>query len=165
VQAAPPSGRRRRFERRGPDAGVESERVRSRLVAILATPALVLGGCGGSSSSEGPNAKRLSADARSVAQVVDDLASLGRSGKAGEVCKRLFSSGFVARLTAASPRPCATQVKTRFGRPNQSFTIVRLVIRAPRASALATEQTGKSAELFFVKQAGSWRIDSISATP
>lgn len=130
--------------------------------ALLVAGAIV--GCGGSGSQSptGTNARRFPPGAkRQVAQVIDTLQSLSRSGQAQAICQRLFTSSEASAIAAHGHTTCPAQVKRQLVSSSTSFTVQALRVHGSQAVAVVVEQNGHHTGLYLVRQNGAWRIQSV----
>ena len=134
--------------------------MRSRSLAIPALAAAVaVPGCGG--KGEGPNAKNFSGEQKKVARVVDDLSADARSGDTKDICRNVFTPQLAASVGRKARTSCEAKVRGELVADDERITITQLAVQAPNAIAQVQEQNGNVSRLTFIKQDGTWHINSI----
>jgi hypothetical protein len=119
--------------------------------------ALALAACGGgSSSSEGTNAKKFSGSEQDVAQVVDDLQSAAKDGDGQKICDDIFDASLKQSVTKAASGDCASAVVKPL--KNTTFTVTGVTVKGNTAVARVNQSTGGKATIAFRKSGGDWKM-------
>jgi hypothetical protein len=109
------------------------------------------------------NARNWSGAAHPLAVAVDQLAAAARAGDTATICGKLFTPALDRVIAArATGKTCAAGVRTNLVSPNEDITVRLAMVKAKTARVVVREQNGKQSVLLFVRQAGAWRINSIS---
>lgn len=136
-----------------------------RLISSLGVPAalaaaLLASGCGG--GDEGANAKRYdSGPKKDIATLVDRLQRDARDGKADEICDDLFTDRLSGVIAVRNDVSCAEQVKRKLVKDNATFDVKSIRVQGEKAAARVVDFTGRASGLYFVRQSGEWRVDSV----
>lgn len=134
------------------------------LAALLAGTALALGACGGSDDSPDRATDALrQAETASIRGVLAELQSASVSGDGHRICAKVFTPKLSA-LIASTAGSCAREVRTKLFSPDARLTVKTVDVTAVSdATATVKEANGNLSRIFFVKQAGRWRIRSVQA--
>lgn len=137
----------------------------SALVLPAALTAVLLTGCAGSSSNN--SADDFHGDAKSVAQVIDDLGTAGSKRDAKEICTTIFASTVADKLKTGS-EDCQDIVKHQLKDASDfDFTVKKVTVNGTSATAVVESKFNGHDVLRtigLVKSANAWRVASI-ATP
>jgi outer membrane PBP1 activator LpoA protein len=134
------------------------------LLLPAAVTAVLLAGCGGSTSDTGVS--DFSGDQKSVAQVVVDLAKAGKKADAKEICNTIFAPATAAKLVRGSD-DCVDVVKDQL-KDASDFDVTVKKVTINGSTAVATVQStvnGNDAlqTLNLVKSGNAWRIASLAS--
>ena len=133
-----------------------------RTALIVVVLALGVSACGASGSNS-ETAKFKGAQAE-VADVVDNLASAGRSGDAKKICSDILSKQLLAELNSAGG-DCVTEMD-RAIKDASDYDLRVTAVKVNGANATATVRQGadgKTATFTFVKENGSWRASALGS--
>jgi hypothetical protein len=124
--------------------------------------AAVLPGCGG--SNDEPTTGAVQGDQRGILATVDALQTASRAGDGGKICSSVFTTSLMRSVEKASKRTCAAEVKKNLFKPGESISADRnITVKGDAGTAVIREQNGNVSKLHLVKQAGTWRIDRVTA--
>ena len=125
---------------------------------VLAT--LALSGCTTQTSS---SADRFQGAEREIAELVDELASAGRSGDGEEICTRIVSSELAKEL--ADGGDCNDEVSKGVSDANNFDLEVREVTVTGTTARAEVRQgdDGRTATFEFAREDGGWRATSLAA--
>jgi hypothetical protein len=142
-------------------SGVRSASVhRTAHLALLATAALALGGCGAATTSS--SSSKFKGEQGQVAKVVDNLASDGRSRNAAKICSDVLSSSLVAQLKAAGSDCEAEMKKVINDADDYDLQVQTVTVNGNQAQARVRQgKHGQIATFSFVKENGGWRATSL----
>jgi len=126
---------------------------------VVAVPLLVLAALSGCGGSSGQSAQEEAA----VRAVMADLQSSARRGDSGHICNKIFTPKLADSVAHASKTgSCAKEVKKKLFIPRETVTVKSVEVTDPAsAKAVIDEQTGRSSNVFLVKQSGKWRVRGI----
>jgi hypothetical protein len=136
-----------------------------RFISSLGVPAalaavLLASGCGG--GDEGGNAKRFESGPKNeIAGLVDRLQRDARDGNADEICTDIFTDRLSGVIAVRNDVSCAEQVKRKLVKDNATFDVKSIRVEGEKAVARVVDFTGNASGLYFVKQSGEWRVDSV----
>jgi hypothetical protein len=130
------------------------------IAAALLAASGTIGACGGNSNGGGSSQR---ADATSIKAVLADLQAASRQGDGNRICTQIFTPKLSDSVTmSSSTGSCAKEVRQKLFSPNARFTVEGIRITGPSAAtAIVKEASGKSSNVFFVKQSNLWRIRSV----
>jgi hypothetical protein len=128
-------------------------------LALLATAALALGGCGAAQSS---SSSKFQGEQAQVAKVVSDLATAGRRKDTAKICSDVLSRSLVAQIRTAGS-DCEAEMKKAIDDADDFDLEVQTVrITGNRAQARVRQgKDGPQATYSFVKQGADWRATSL----
>jgi hypothetical protein len=129
-------------------------------VAVIAA----IGGCGGGQGGAGGGQGGAGGEEAAVRGVIADLQRLSRAGDAKQICSQIFSRELARSIKAASKsHSCVTEIKQKVATPAETLKVKKVQITGPtNATAIATEQTKKTLNLYLIKRGGDWQLRSVN---
>jgi hypothetical protein len=132
--------------------------MRRALVVLVVLPLAACGAAQQSSSSQ------FKGEEGKVAQVVDDLASAGRSHKPDKICSDVLSKEIVTELKSAGG-DCESEMKAAIEDASDFDLQVRSVKVTGNTATAQVRQgdDGKTTTYSFVKENGAWRANQLGS--
>jgi hypothetical protein len=129
--------------------------------AALLLVVLTVAACGGASSNSQTGSGQ-DEDA-AVRAVIANLQQAARQGDGNRICTEIFTAKLADSVTASSKGgSCAKEVKSKLFSPKTTLTVETVDVTGPTdAKATVKENTGKTSNIFLVKQGGEWRVRSV----
>jgi hypothetical protein len=128
--------------------------------------ALVIGACGGGSSSSGDgdnSADDFSGRERDVAQVVEGFVAAVRAEDWDKICNDFYAPGYyenIPRTPGARVQPCPENAEISFGSHDElELTVHSVEITRDEAKAVATNPRGAVSRFYLKPTEDGWRID------
>ena len=137
---------------------------RSRTLAALLAAGLAVAGCASSSKD---STDKFKGEARSVAQVVEDLQDAGRRGNADRICEDLLAKAVIQRLAAQSTsrRDCGATLDDALDDADIfDLSVEKVDVRGARATAVVKSDAGnkdRTDTLTLVKEGRNWKLAEI----
>jgi hypothetical protein len=133
-----------------------------RTAVIAVALALVLSACGASGSSS--SSPKFKGDQAKVADVVDSLASAGRTGDAEKICNDILSKQLIQELKSAGG-DCVTEMDRAIkDASDYDLRVTAVKVNGPNATATVRQGAdGKTATFTFVKENGTWRASALGS--
>jgi hypothetical protein len=135
-----------------------------RLALLLAASTLALGACGQTSKN---SATGFSGDQKPVAQAVESLQSAGSKRDAAKICNDLLAPALVAKIKAASSRPCDSVLKDALSDADAfELQVKKVTLAGDTATAVVESSSGnkkRTDTLQLQKVGAAWKIASLGA--
>jgi hypothetical protein len=138
---------------------------RTRLLALLVAPSLLLGACGQSGND---SAKGFQGDQKAVAQAVEDLQSAGRKRDASKICDDLLAPALVKRIEQSSSGTCSKALDQALQDADSfDLTVKKVAVTGTRATAVVVSDAGKKdrTDTLALERVGSnWKVAALGGS-
>ena len=127
------------------------------MACVALASAACSGGLSGSNSGSGQD------EEAAVRAVIANLQEAARQGDGNRICNQIFTPKLADSVTASSKTgSCAKEVRAKLFSPKATITVESVGVTGPAdAKATVKENTGKTSNVYLVKQSGEWRVRSV----